>query len=94
MSKNKKIIVWTTSLLTLAILLVLATIFDLSISKNLSLVTPGSYYTSNAFVAIFEIIGETGLHLIVSFSLCVIFPMQLYSTIFISFSLSSKSSSV
>ena len=73
LSKNKKLIICV-SLITVAILvLILGTIFDLQISKALTSLSQGKYYSQNTFAMIGECFGEIFLSFIVAFCSTIIF---------------------
>lgn len=72
MSKTKKITIF--SLLgAFAIVLVLGSIFDLSISKALADLTAGEYYSQNGFAIFFEAFGELIMFLLVSTAIGILF---------------------
>ncbi len=61
------------SLVILAIILVIGTIYDLQISQSLADLTAGRYLSQNLFAIIFESVGENILYLILLCALAVLF---------------------
>jgi len=73
LTKNKKIILWTSLCAVGLLLLILGIIFDLTISKTFASLTPGKYYSQNTFAMIFECFGEIFLSFLISFCCTIIF---------------------
>ena len=61
------------SVLLVALAIILGTIFDLSISKSLCILEEGEYYSSNFFVAFFEIFGEAILYILLACAFAIIY---------------------
>lgn len=64
----------------LAILLIIASFYDLQISKTLADLEFGQYYSHNFFARFFEVIGEMPVYFLISFSFCI-FSISIYNNL-------------
>lgn len=80
MIKSKKnIILLCTIIISVLLVLVLGTIFDLQISKLLADLPNGQYYTDNIFAIIGETIGEDILYFLVISACAILFYCLVYN---------------
>jgi len=61
------------SICVLAVMLVIAAIFDLNVSHIIVDLKSGEYFSQNAYGMLFEVVGEIPLYLFLSYAFCVIF---------------------
>ena len=74
-STKRKLLFWSILLVSFAVLLVIATLFDHQISVALALpyLKDGNYMSTNVFGLIFEVIGEMPLYLMLSIAGAILF---------------------
>ena len=74
-STKRKLLFWSILLVSFAVLLVIATLFDHQISVALALpyLKNGNYMSTNIFGLIFEVIGEMPLYLMLSIAGAILF---------------------
>lgn len=56
----------------LVVILILATFFDLNVSKSLAVLEDGNYISNNVFGRVFETLGECPLYVFITFSCAII----------------------
>ena len=71
MKKIYKNIVFVFPLLLLCVIMIFASFYDLQISQTLADLNFGQYYSQNLFGRFFEIVGETPVYFLSSFSFCI-----------------------
>ena len=76
-NKNKYIIKLILAISLIIATLVFATIFDLSISRKICILPFGEYFSSNVFVIICEVFGESILYVLLLIAFSIIFNYYL-----------------
>lgn len=73
MKKSAKITIYSILCGIFLVALVLGSIFDLEISKNMADITPRVYYSQNPFATIFETFGESIVYVLCVVALAILF---------------------
>ncbi len=73
MKKHKTLIYSSIAVIVFAVLLLLAGLYDLDVSKYLVHIEPGRYYSANNFAIAIEMFGEIPLYLFLCYAFSVVF---------------------